>query len=84
MVRKFILVCTQFPFQAKFISSLLGKFDDYNCLNGSGMLEFCDGSYYHGEFKNNKPHGKGKSFSGRTYYTGKKLFVNICTLYVFN
>jgi hypothetical protein len=40
-------------------------------MNGRGYLKLKDGSYYEGEFKNGKPHGRGLYKNENITYEGE-------------
>lgn len=47
-----------------------GQWKD-NCRHGKGLLEFCDGAKYQGDFYLNEIHGKGTyTFNDTSYYIG--------------
>lgn len=44
-----------------------GKCVEGDCQNGTGYVEYLDGSKYEGQFKNGLPHGKGVLYEFHTW-----------------
>jgi hypothetical protein len=52
--------------------TVFGECTKGNCENGQGTYTFSDGSEYHGQWKNSKPHGQGiLTYLDRSNYEGQ-------------
>lgn len=66
---KYIAILFIFFSILAFSSNILSKCIKGDCINGQGTYKWGDGNKYTGQWKNGKPHGKGKLVSpyGVTY-----------------